>query len=114
MSLRPGNYTVESDRPLAFRGRRYQWRQTVDVAAGRDTVLEWSGTNAEEGDADAAAATPGGAPESDSGFLFHQWQQSVVAIWTPGTHASGFLVDARGSSSPINAASVRRRRRRCS
>src|SRR5687768_17822058 len=31
VSLRPGNYTVESDRPLAFRGRRYQWRQTVEI-----------------------------------------------------------------------------------
>src|SRR5689334_21724592 len=40
VSLRPGNYTVESDRPIAFQGKSYEWTQTVDVAAGRTTVLE--------------------------------------------------------------------------
>ena len=34
--LRPGNYTVESDKPVAFEGKAYQWTQTVDIAAGRD------------------------------------------------------------------------------
>src|SRR5262245_41198613 len=29
--LRPGNYTVESDAPMAFQGRAYQWTQIVDV-----------------------------------------------------------------------------------
>src|SRR5260221_14206532 len=38
--LRPGNYTVESDRPVAFNGMAYQWTQTIDIAAGRDAVLE--------------------------------------------------------------------------
>src|SRR5258705_12970546 len=28
--LRPGNYTVESDEPVAFGGKGYQWVQTVD------------------------------------------------------------------------------------
>ena len=32
--LRPGNYTVESDRPVAFNGRAYQWTQTIDIATG--------------------------------------------------------------------------------
>src|SRR5262249_21342909 len=27
--LRPGNYTVESDRPVTFRGKAYQWTPTV-------------------------------------------------------------------------------------
>ena len=45
--LAPGNYTVESDRPVAFHGKTYQWTQIVDVAAGRDAVLQLSATNAE-------------------------------------------------------------------
>jgi S1-C subfamily serine protease len=94
--LRPGNYTVESDRPLAFRGRRYQWRQTVDIVAGRDTTLELTAANAETADAVSTDATPDAAPESDPGFLLHDWQPSVFAIWTPASHASGFLVDANG------------------
>ena len=96
VKLRPGNYTVESDRPLAFHGRRYQWLKDVDVVAGRDTVLEFTAANAETGDPEPTDATPDAAPETDPSFLQHQWQQSVVAIWTPSTHASGFLVDAKG------------------
>ena len=96
VSLRPGSYTVESDRPLAFRGRRYQWRQVVDIAAGRDTVLALTAANAETGDADPADARPGAASESDPGFLLLDWQPSVFGIWTPAAHASGFLVDAKG------------------
>src|SRR3984893_13804207 len=34
--LRPGNYTVESDQPVVFHGKAYQWVQTVDIIAGRD------------------------------------------------------------------------------
>jgi S1-C subfamily serine protease len=96
VKLRPGNYTVESDKPLAFRGRTYLWTQTVDIVAGRDTILELTAANAEVADLDPAATTSGAAPESDSGFLLHQWRNSVVDIWTPSTHASGFVIDGRG------------------
>ena len=92
VKLRPGMYTVESDKPLALRGRRHQWIQDVEIAAGRDTVLDLTTANAEVSDGDASGA----APESDTGFLLQQWRNSVVGIWTAATHASGFLVDARG------------------
>ena len=36
VKLLPGNYTVESDRPVAFLGKDYQWTQTIDVPAGQD------------------------------------------------------------------------------
>ena len=45
--LRPGNYTVESDEPLAFQGKAYQWRHTLDIAAGRDATLELTAANAD-------------------------------------------------------------------
>src|SRR5947207_778975 len=41
----------------------------------------------------ASSATP---LEADPSFLLPQWQDSVVALWTPSTHASGFLIDAKG------------------
>jgi S1-C subfamily serine protease len=94
--LRPGNYTVESDKPLAFRGRRYQWMQMVDIGAGRDTALDLTAANAEVTDLGSSNAASDAAPESDTGFLLQQWQNSVVGIWTADTHASGFLVDAKG------------------
>jgi S1-C subfamily serine protease len=94
--LAPGNYTVESDRPVAFQGKVYQWTQMVDIAAGRDGVLQLTADNAEV-EPVASATTTGAAPlETDPAFLLPHWQDSVVALWTPDTHASGFVVDAKG------------------
>jgi S1-C subfamily serine protease len=91
----PGNYTVESDRPLAFQGREYVWTRTLDVAAGPDTVLALTADLAEAGPITAASAPPAGrgADISDALVL---WQDSVVALWTPTTTASGVVVDVRG------------------
>ena len=94
--LRPGNYTVESDRPVRFEGKAYQWTQVVDIAAGRDAVLELTAGNAETESGVSADATPARPGESDPAFLLTQWQDSVVALWSPTTHASGFVVDPNG------------------
>jgi S1-C subfamily serine protease len=95
VSLRPGNYTVESDRPVAFQGKAYQWTQIVDIVAGRDAVLELNADNAAVETATSATASAG-LLEADPSSLLALWQESVVAIWTPTTHASGFVIDARG------------------
>ena len=47
LTLRPGSYVVESDRPVAFGGRAYQWRQVVEIVAGRDLSLDLTADNAE-------------------------------------------------------------------
>ena len=93
--LSPGNYTVESDRPVAFDGKGYSWTQTVDVVAGRDTVLTLTAENA---DAALAPTTTNStaALEEDGTSLSVRWQDSVVAVWTPTAHASGFVVDGAG------------------
>ena len=90
--LRPGNYTVESDRSVVFHGKAYQWTETLDIVPGRDAVLELTADSAEVEPAASAAAPL----ESDPSFLLPQWQDSVVALWTPITRASGFLIDAKG------------------
>jgi S1-C subfamily serine protease len=94
--LRPGNYTIESDRPVAFNGKAYQWTQTVDIRAGRDTVLELTTANADVAVATSETTTGTRPLEADPAFLMPRWQDSVVALWTPGTHASGFVIDSRG------------------
>jgi S1-C subfamily serine protease len=94
--LRPGNYTIESDHPVAFHGKAYQWRQTLDVVAGRDAVLELTVANADVEAVAAATASPDAPLEADPAFLLPQWRDSVVALWTSTTHASGFVVDANG------------------
>jgi S1-C subfamily serine protease len=94
--LRPGNYTVESDQPVAFQGKAYQWTQILDIVAGRDAVLELTAANAEIGPVTAATTTSAPPLESEPVFLLPQWQDSVVALWTATTRGSGFLIDANG------------------
>jgi S1-C subfamily serine protease len=89
--LPPGNYTVESDEPVSFNGKGYQWTRTVDVTAGGDVLLELTAANAE-----VVAAPASSANESDPSLLLAHWQGSVVAVWTPESRASGFVVDASG------------------
>src|SRR5204862_4647396 len=66
--LAPGNYTVESDRPVAFEGKAYQWTQMVDIVAGRDAVLELTADNAEIGPVTSATVS-GARLEADPSFL---------------------------------------------
>ncbi len=101
LTLPPGKYTVESDQPVAFENHAYEWIQTVDVTAGRETTLELTTHNAEVGPITPAAAEslPGAVeppPAAAASSLLLKWQDSVVALWTPTTHASGFAIDARG------------------
>jgi len=93
--LRPGSYTVESDEPIAFAGKGYQWTQMVNITAGRDVVLELTAENAELSatPTSSSSAAPG---DRDPSLLLPQWKDSVVAVWTPESRASGFLVDAAG------------------
>lgn len=106
LTLRPGSYTVESDRPVAFSGAAYQWTQMVDVAAGRTTPLTLTADNADlvplagaaelgpgSGGADGTAAA---TPATDPILVAAKWQGSLVTIWSPTTRATGVLVDARG------------------
>ena len=93
--LAPGTYTVESDQPVAFQGREYQWRQTLAVAAGQDVRLELTTANAEAGPITAASAGPAGKTSGATDAIM-LWQDSIVALWTPTMPASGFVIDARG------------------
>src|SRR6202023_3161815 len=85
--LPPGNYTVESDEPVTFNGKGYQWTQTLEIAAGRDVVLELTADNAEVGAAPSSSSSPT-PKENDPSLLLPQWKDSVVAVWTPESRAS--------------------------
>jgi hypothetical protein len=66
----------------------------VDIVAGRDAVLELTAANAEV--VPLSAATGPAPPDADSSSLLIQWQDSVVGLWTPTTHASGVVIGANG------------------
>lgn len=93
--LRPGSYTIESDRPVLFQGKAYQWTQTIDLLAGRDNVLELTLGNADIVSSPETAG--GGTPlDAERSFVIPQWQDSVVAVWTPLARATAFVVDPQG------------------
>lgn len=99
--LKPGNYTIESDEPLIFRGKAYQWAQAVDVIAGKTTTLALIPENAQIAAATGAAPSATGSPSSvpaaaNASALFLDWQNSIVAIWSPTMLGAGFLLDPRG------------------
>ena len=94
--LRPGNYTIESDEPLIFQGKSYEWRATVDVPAGRDTALELTPSNAEVGSTSAQAAGASGDIEVSRATILADFQDSIVNIWSPTRIGAGVLVDPRG------------------
>jgi S1-C subfamily serine protease len=97
VNLRPGTYTIESDAPLAFRGKSYEWTQQVEIVAGRDSVLELTAANADVVARATSATSDSAAPaDNDPAFLLPEWQDSVVALWTEKTRGSGFLFDAKG------------------
>ena len=95
VSLPPGRYVVESDQPVAFQGRNYEWSRRLEIVAGRDATLALTADNASVG-AVTAAATSATPSDTDPLLLASQWQETVVALWTPTRPASGFVVDARG------------------
>jgi S1-C subfamily serine protease len=95
--LRPGNYTVESDEPVVFQGQAYQWTQMVDIVAGRDAVLELTAANVDVVPLSSVTAATDSTPRRvDSSSLLIQWQDSVVGLWTPTSHASGLLISTNG------------------
>ncbi len=96
VKLRPGNYTVESDRPVALQGKAYRWTLLIDIVDGRTATLELTAANAEVETATTETPALAAPVESDSSFLLTEWQDSVVGLWTPTTRASGALIDARG------------------
>ena len=96
LTLRPGSYIVESDRPVSFGGRAYQWmHQVVEIVAGGDLSLDLTADNAEIVPL-SMLASPTAASGSREDALLGKYQESVVAVWSPTALASGFVVDSRG------------------
>lgn len=95
VTLRPGAYVVESDRPVLFGGRAYEWRQDFKIAAGRELILDLNLDNAEVVPLETLTG-PTAAIASREDSLMSKYQESVVAVWSPTARASGFVVDSRG------------------
>lgn len=93
--LAPGNYTVESDRAVAFEGQAYQWIQMVDIVAGRDTVLALTSANAEIGAITAETASLF-VPAADAPAVPVVRLEDRVTIWTPLARLSGTVLGGNG------------------
>jgi S1-C subfamily serine protease len=94
--LAPGRYLVESDEPVHLGGAAYAWRQEVQIAAGRETLLELTTSNADVTPLDSASGATPDAARDDPSVSLARWHDSVFAVWTPTHRRSGFLADPRG------------------
>ena len=96
LTLRPGSYIVESDRPVVSGGRVYQWTQVVEIVAGKDLNLDLTSRQRRDCPVGRGAPpTPASASREDP-LLLSKYQESVIAVWSPTARASGFVVDSRG------------------
>ena len=95
LTLQPGSYIVESDRPVGVGGRAYQWTEVIEIAAGRDFVLNLNSANAEIVPV-SMSTSPTAATSVREDDLLMKYRESVVAVWSPTARASGFVVDSRG------------------
>ena len=95
LMLRPGSYIVESDLPVSFGGRAYVWTQVVEIVAGRDLSLDLTIDNAEIVPLETLPS-PTADSTSAKTFCCEQYQESIVAVWSPTARASGFVVDTSG------------------
>ena len=96
LTLRPGSYIVESDRPVVFGGRAYQWTQYVEIVGGRDLSLDLTTDNAEIVPLEALPSPTSASASREDLLLLSKYQESVVTVWSPTAQASGFVVDSRG------------------
>jgi S1-C subfamily serine protease len=94
--LRPGTYTVESDQAVMLEGKAYHWTRTLDVVEERDTALDLTLANATSDGTPGAPTTPDAPNATDPSLLVRPWVESVVQVWSPTAHGSGFLADATG------------------
>ena len=90
-SLAPGDYVIESEKPVEFQGKSYRWAQSFTMKAGIDSVLELSVDNAT-----IESNAPKVPTAADLPSLFRDWQDSVVTVWSDTGHGSGFLIDQKG------------------
>ena len=96
LTLRPGSYIVESDRPVVSGGRAYQWTEVVEIVAGRDLNLDLTVDNAEIVPLETVSSPASAGAAREDLLLLSKYQESVVAVWSPTARASGFVVDSRG------------------
>jgi S1-C subfamily serine protease len=90
VALPPGDYKLESERPLDFQRRSYKWSLAVTVKSGEKKALELSTDNA------VVTELAPAVPVSDLPSLFKEWEGSVVTVWSDLGRGTGFVVDDGG------------------
>jgi S1-C subfamily serine protease len=96
--LPPGKYSLQTDAPIEFEGKRYSWSLEIVVMAPV-TSITLSNDNATVAPGETQAPSPAPAPGRvvDNLTTFYQrYQNSVVTVWSEFGHGTGFLIDKSG------------------
>lgn len=93
LSLLPGDYVVESEKPLIINGKSYEWSVKLKVELGSTALLELSNHDATITEADAALKRGRIVDEAD---LLKVLSDSVVSVQGELGQGTGSIVDSTG------------------
>ncbi len=94
VEIPPGNYRVESIRPLTYRGKSYSWR--VDAPLSRnEQSCELTNDNAI---VTSTPETEGSLDRSRDNLteFYQKYRDSVVTVWSELGHGTGFVFNENG------------------
>jgi len=93
LSLIPGDYVVESEKPLIVNGKSYEWSVKLKVESGRTALLELGNEDATITGADAALKRGRIVDEAD---LLKVLSDGVVNVQGELAQGTGSIVDSMG------------------
>jgi S1-C subfamily serine protease len=93
LAVVPGEYLVESEKPLIVNDKAYEWSLRLSVGLGKTAQLELNDDNATVTAADEALKRGRIVDETD---LLAVLRDGVVKVQGELTHGTGFIVDSAG------------------
>jgi S1-C subfamily serine protease len=95
--LPPGKYSLQTDAPIEFQGKRYSWSLDIVVIAPVTSItLSNDNATVTEIVAQPPAVAATGRVVDDLTTFYQRYQNSVVTVWSEFGHGTGFLVDRSG------------------
>ena len=77
VSVPPGRYILQSERPVEFQGKTYRWRMPLDLQAGETRGLDLAGDNAT---VEAPPVTKPTAAPTGAGSFVGDWSGSYAGL----------------------------------
>lgn len=91
-----GDYSLTTDQPVEFEGKKYSWDVKLKLSPDGPKELDLSVDNASVEDVPAPAVATAGRSKDELAELFQKYEPSVVTVWSELGHGTGFFVSESG------------------